>query len=88
MRGWQARQGDLHLTPAAVRLGRLLAPHTPMHMDHASAREHRRSQQYPLQRERRPHTEDGQPMHHERLDILPRLKSGDSYCAHPGIEPE
>jgi hypothetical protein len=22
------------------------------------------------------------------FDILPRLKSGDSYCAHPGIEPE
>ena len=22
------------------------------------------------------------------LDILPRLKSVDSYCAHPGIEPE
>ncbi len=22
------------------------------------------------------------------FDIPPRLKSGDSYCAHPGIEPE
>ncbi|MDR4127245.1 hypothetical protein [Yanghanlia caeni] len=24
----------------------------------------------------------------QAVDILPRLKSVDSYCAHPGIEPE
>ena len=26
--------------------------------------------------------------HKGMVDILPRLKSGDSYGAHPGIEPE
>src|SRR5690606_5537907 len=27
------------------------------------------------------------PLRRYFFDILPRLKSGDSYCAHPGIEP-
>lgn len=40
------------------------------------------------QHEQQSHPGDRQVPHLAPVDILPRLKSGDSYGAHPGIEPE